>query len=127
MLRFKFFRFSVAGGIATTISYFTFPAIYEYLFYKRLIESYLVSTILNITVSFFLQKYFVFRSTKKIFHEYLLFFSGAMGLVVLSYLLLQYLIYELRLESFYANAIAVTLTAAVSFIYHSKLTFGGNN
>ena len=116
-------KFLMAGLLATSVSYISFPIFYEYLFHGEFNISFISSTFFNITFSFVLQRYFVFRSNGHIFYEYLRFFSSALLIIGVAYFSLKYLVNSLNIQVIYANFMIVTASAVISYLMHSFITF----
>ena len=59
----KKIRVVIAGGLATIISYISFPLIYSILFEENYFHlSYITASFINITISHQIQRYFVYKS-----------------------------------------------------------------
>lgn len=123
MIKARVSRFLIAGIIATGLSYISFPFLYKFVFRHDFNVSFITSFFLNITSSFVLQKYFVFKSNGQLFYEYIRFLFNGMLLVLIGYLFLQYLMLQIKYPPFYANFIVVTVSAVGSYFIHSLVTF----
>lgn len=123
MFHTKVSRFFITGLLATGLSYVSFPLFYEYVFDKSYNLSFFWSTFLNVTFSFTLQKYFVFKSKDHFFYEYIKFACSALLIIFVAYFSMQYLILNMMIKSFYANFLVVTISAIVSYLMHSLITF----
>lgn len=120
----KLSKFGLSGLLATGVSYVSFPLIYGQIFHgKYFVLSYVISSIINVTISFLGQKYFVFQSQGKIWLEFLKFLFGALLLILIGFSLLYFLVEVIGVESFWANFIVVTMSAISSYFFHSKITF----
>lgn len=121
----KLGRFGLAGGLATFISYLSFPLIYETFFDRQLfILSYIMASFINITVSYVLQRKFVFKSNKHWLPEYIYFWINASLLMLTAFFILYGLVHWLHVNSFLSNFIVVTFAAIASYLIHNSITFG---
>lgn len=136
-------RFAVAGITSTVFAYFSFPIIFnlimlmakenklfELMRYRGVVlnVSYMFALILNVSISFYLQKKVVFRSKRQWLREYIKFWMGALGIVLIGYFVLLWLTNIINLDIFISNAIVVTFSAVLSFLFHYIVTFkGGKN
>ena len=120
-------RFIISGAIATLVSYVTFPFFYIEIFPNSYYSAYGLSTFLNITISFVMQKYFVFRSPNSLLLEYVRFVASATVLVIIGYLALGYLIFNMHIHPALGNFIVVTVTAISSYLVHTLVTFRSNH
>ena len=133
-------RFAVGGIISTIIAYFSLPVIFTFLLHlvkdmnpSQFIQyrdvvfdiSYILAVFINVSSSFYLQKKVVFQSSRKWFFEYLRFWIGASGIGLISYFALLWLKNILGLNIFVSNAIVVSLSSIVSFVFHYMITFSG--
>ena len=131
-------RFAVAGGVSTLFAFLSMPAIFylcsaiTQLVFKSQMSgyqvtifniSYILSVILNVNFSFYLQKHAVFRSEKSWFGEYVKFWLGALGIIIIGYFIMRSLVEIYYLNIMVANIITVCLSAALSFFFHFLITF----
>lgn len=118
-------RFAIAGAIATVFAMFSFPLIYEELLGKNHFSlAYMTSCLLNVTLSFALQRYFVFQSKKKLIKEFFKFVSGAGFLMLIGYVAVYLLVEHMKFNSYVINIVAVSITSVASFVWHKFITFG---
>lgn len=131
-------RFAVAGGVSTLFAFFSMPAIFylcgrlSQIIYKNgaaehqaLIFNiaYVLSVILNVNFSFYLQKRAVFRSKKNWLGEYVKFWFGALGIIFIGYFIMWSLVEIYYINIIVANIITVCISAALSFTFHFLVTF----
>lgn len=118
-------RYSLAGAFATIFSMFSFPLIYEELFLKNYFNlAFVISCILNVALSFFLQRVFVFRSKNKILKELTKFLMGAAFLILVGYAVTYIFVQYMGLSSYRVNIAVVAMSSVASFVWHKFLTFG---
>ena len=121
----KLSRFGIAGGLATLVSYVSFPFLYETIFDRQLYAlSFVLAGFINVSTSYFMQRKFVFKSRKKWLPEYAHFWLNASLLMSVAFLVLYALLYWAKINSYFANFIVVTLSAIASYIIHNTITFG---
>ncbi len=118
-------RFILSGIVVTGISYISFPICFNYLFQKHFNLAFLFATLFNITISFLMQKYFVFRSKGDFLKELIKFTFSACLLIIISFFALRVLIIYLKFEAFLSNFIVVSISAITSYLIHSYITFRG--
>jgi putative flippase GtrA len=121
----KLGRFGIAGGIATLISYISFPLIYETIFDRQFFAlSFVLASFINVSASYFMQRNFVFKSSKNWLPEYAHFWLNASLLMSVAFLALYSLVHWTQINPFFANFIVVTLSAIASYMVHNTITFG---
>lgn len=131
-------RFAFTGVISTGFALISFPAIFSFncwfvktyfsadaTQYKDAIFniSYCMAVVANVTFSFILQKHAVFRSRVHWLSEYIRFWMGSLGIILLGYVLFLFLMNKIMLSAFVANFLVVLSSAIMSFIFHSAVTF----
>lgn len=132
------FRFGIAGALATMVAYASFPLLWrgfdlvaEFVPQQLIISlaSYKfrlifgLSVLINVSISFLLQKHAVFRSDGSFVMEYLRFCVGALPISAAGYIALRYMLENLGLAPGASNAIVVSISSAASFLYHYMVTF----
>lgn len=121
----KLGRFGIAGGLATLISYTSFPLIYETIFDRQFFAlSFVLASFINVSASYFMQRKFVFKSSKNWLPEYAHFWLNASLLMSVAFLALYAFVHWTQINPFFANFIVVTLSAIASYIVHNTITFG---
>jgi putative flippase GtrA len=117
-------KFGITGVLATGVAYVSFPFIYIYVLAgKHHLAAYIFASIINITVSFTLQRIYVFRSANAWFPEYTQFWASAALIIFISYVCMNALIFRFHINPVVANSIIVTFSAITGYLVHSKLTF----
>jgi putative flippase GtrA len=117
-------RFGLAGGISTLVSYVCFPLVYEKLFLSRnFVASFALSTFINVTVSYLLQRTYVFRSRNSWAAEYVVFWTNAALIIMVAFVTLAALLKILGLSAFIGNFIVVSCSAVASYWLHKNITF----
>jgi putative flippase GtrA len=120
-------RFGIAGAIATIFAMFSFPFLYEDIFFRRYFTiAYVLSSALNVSLSFSLQRYFVFKSRGPLFNEFLKFTLGALFLIILGYMISYVFIEFFLFNAYVVNIVVVAATSISSFLWHKVITFGVN-
>jgi putative flippase GtrA len=121
----KLGRFGIAGGLATLISYVSFPLIYETIFDRQLFAlSFVLASFINVSTSYFLQRKFVFKSNKNWALEYAHFWLNASILMAVAFIVMYVLVHWMQINAFFANFIVVTISALASYMIHNRITFG---
>jgi len=121
----KLGRFGITGGLATLISYISFPLIYETIFDRQFFAlSFVLASFINVSASYFMQRKFVFKSSRNWLPEYAHFWFNASLLISVAFLALYALMHWTQINPFFANFIVVTLSAIASYIVHNTITFG---
>lgn len=117
-------RYIVAGGWNTAFGYCIGVGMYLLLATQLYIaEIAVLSNIVSITMSYTVYRLFVFRSRGPWLIEYLKCYVVYGGSALLSIALLWAFIKVEGLNIWIAQAGAITITVAVSYIGHSKFTF----
>ena len=117
------FKFIFFGGISTLFAILCYPLLYEFIFFQNHINAYVASYFLNITFSFILQKYFVFKSYGDLRSSYLKFLLNSSWLALIAYFFLYFLMFKIKLNPYLANFIVVICSSILSFIVHKLVTF----
>lgn len=118
-----FVKFIFWGSINTAINYPIFPTLFYYVFNENFIITSITSTVINITLSFIIQRKFTFRSSNKILKEYVKFFFNTLSVIILLLFLLYYLINVLCYNAYLAQAIVTIIGAFTTYILHKYVTF----
>lgn len=119
-------KFLFSGLLVTLLSYLSFPLIFYYFNEAYFNLSYLISAIINISLSFFLQKFYVFKSNNKISKEYFRFLLNTICITFIYYIFLYLMVKYFLLNFILSNSILTTLAALSSYLVHSKFTFKEN-
>ena len=121
-------RYLVAGGYNTAFGFLAFAGLY------LLLEDVLhylgvavISHVIAITNSFFVYRYFVFKSTGNILHEYLKIYVVYGVSFLLSIAMLALLVEFLDMHPIAAQFFVILVTVAVSYLGHSRFTFKGTD
>jgi putative flippase GtrA len=126
-------RYLLIGGWNTLFGYGTF-ALFTALLAPAGRQSYILavipSTLINITVSFFGYKWFVFKTKGNYFREWCRCVAVYSGSIVLSMVLLPILVFIIRHRFGYENqapyiagALLGVITIAFSFFGHKHISF----
>ena len=117
-------RYLIAGGYNTLFGFGFFSGLYlllvdqvHYLFLA------IISQVVAITNSFLVYRYFVFKSTGNIFHEYLRIYVVYGVSFVLGLLSLAVLVEALGLHPILANLFVIVITVIISYFGNSRFTF----
>ena len=117
-------RYLLAGGYNTVFGFAVFAGLFlvfenqvHYIFIA------IVSQIIGITNSFLTYRYFVFKSTGNIIHEYLRIYVVYGVSFVLGILLLALLVEIAGLHPILANLFVIIITVIVSYFGNSRFTF----
>lgn len=131
-------RFAVTGVISTGFAFISLPVIFwiissiVHLYFTAdenhlhnivFNVAYCLAVFMNVTFSFVLQKKAVFKTKEHWFSEYIRFWIGALGIILIGYFLLRILMSQLSLTIIIANTIVVLFSAIASFLFHSFITF----
>ena len=130
-------RFGFSGVISTCVAYVSFPLLFilyddtvglydsDYLTNPawRFNIVFLLSTFVNVTISFILQKNLVFKTSNPWLAEYIRFWLGSIIIIAGGYGVLYYLVDYKLLKPLLANFMVVTLSAVLNIITHSLVTF----
>ena len=118
-------KYALAGALSTVFSMLSFPFIYEEIFLKNHFNlAFAISVILNISISFSLQRIFVFKSKNKLIKELTKFITGAVFLTVVGYVVGYIFVHLMGFSSYKVNMTVVALSSVASFIWHKFITFG---
>jgi len=119
------FRFVIVGGINTLIGLSTFPLIFWFLAPLNLhyLIILLISQFLCINFSFFMNKWFVFRSHGDYLNEYLKFILFHISHIILNFVFLPILVELFAIQPIIAQFIFSILVIASSYVWYSKITF----
>jgi putative flippase GtrA len=124
MIKIKEARYILAGCWNTLFGYLSALIIYDY--YYNLLHILLIGVlinILNISMSFFTYKYFVFKTKKNWFQEYLRSYVIYGGVALISLCLLWFAVDYLRMPFWIAQALLMLLGVVISYIGHDRFTF----
>ncbi len=118
------FRFIFIGGLNTVIGYLVSIAIYEALAkHLELIIITIINAIVTITISFYMQRTFVFKSNAPWFKEYLkMYFVNAIS--IFANIFLIWLTVDIFAVKFWlAQAIITFLLTIYMYFAHKYFTF----
>jgi len=118
-----FFRAIVAGMAVTTFAFFCFPYIYNLFGVNHIFISLILSTVINVNVSYFSQRLFVYNSENFWLNEYIRFWGNSILIIILGNVALYFLVEILFLDGFISNFIVVVGSAILSFVLHYLITF----
>ena len=124
MIKLKESRFLLAGVWNTLFGYFSSLIIYNY--YHNLLHILLIGVmvnILNISMSFFTYKYFVFKTKKNWAQEYLRSYVIYGGVALVSLCILWFAVDYLKLPFWIAQALTMLIGVFISYIGHDRFTF----
>lgn len=117
------FRFLIAGIISTVVAFFTFPIIFRYFLADYFSIAFVLAQTINITLSFMLQKIFVFKIAGWSNIILMKFFFNAINLQIIAYTLLFFLVNILNINVIYANIFVTLVISICSFFLHKASTF----
>ena len=83
-----------------------------------------IANVLAITISFTTYKLFVFQTRGRWIEEYLRSYLVYGGMAIVGTVILWMLVDGVRLSIWLAQALAVVLTVVISYLGHSRYTFG---
>ena len=124
MIKLKGARYILVGCWNTLFGYFSALIIYNY--YHNLLHILLIGVmvnILNISMSFFTYKYFVFKTKKNWVQEYLRSYVVYGGVALVSLCILWFAVDYLKLPFWIAQALTMLLVVLISYIGHDRFTF----
>jgi putative flippase GtrA len=124
MLRLKQTRYFIAGCWNTLFGYLS--ALIVYNFYHNLLHILLIGiliNILNVTMSFFIYKFFVFKTKKNWFQEYLRSYITYGGVALMSLCILWFNVDYLKIPFWLAQGLVTFLGFLFSYIGHDRFTF----
>jgi len=118
------FRFLVIGGCNTASGYCVFAVIY-YLLSPRV--HYLLvlalATVVNVTISYLTQKFFVFRTSGNCLLEYLRFYLVYAVPIALGFVMFPMLVSGLGANPYLAQGLILLVTVVLSYLGHSRVSF----
>ena len=124
MYKLKWSRYILAGCWNTFFGYFSALIIYH--FYHHSFHIVLIGVmvnILNISMSFITYKYFVFKTKKNWFQEYLKSYIVYGGVALVSLCMLWLTVDYLKIPFWIAQALVMLLGVSISYIGHNRFTF----
>ena len=124
MIKIKEARYILVGCWNTLFGYFSALIIYNY--YHNLLHILLIGVlinILNISMSFFTYKYFVFKTKKNWFQEYLKSYIVYGGVALVSLCMLWLTVDYLKIPFWIAQVLVMLLAVSMSYIGHNRFTF----
>jgi putative flippase GtrA len=124
MIKLKGARYILAGCWNALFGYFSALIIYNY--YHNLLHILLIGVmvnILNISMSFFTYKYFVFKTKKNWVQEYLRSYVVYGGVALVSLCILWFTVDYLKLPFWIAQALTMLLGVLISYRGHDRFTF----
>ena len=117
-------KYLLAGGYNTLFGFVLFSGLYLLLESQvHYILIAIASQVIAITNSFLVYRFFVFKSTGNIIHEYFRIYVVYGISFVLGLLLLALLVELAGLHPILANLVVITTTVIVSYIGNSRFTF----
>ncbi len=117
-------RYLLVGGFNTLVGYGLGVGLYLMLSPQlHILIIGVIANILAITVSFTNFKYLVFRTQGHWWFEYARSFAVYGGTALLGIILLWFLVDGLAMPIWFAQGLAILLTAIVSYLGHSRFTF----
>ena len=123
------FRFLAAGALNTLFGLGFYPL--AYLLLAPLREHYILLLAIAqapcVTFSFLTNKFLVFRTKGNIAREYLKFASYYSSLFALNLAALPALVELLRIHPVIAQTLFTVITIAVSYLWHSRITFSATH
>jgi len=110
------------GTLNAIINYPIFPTLY-YLSNENFIFASFLSTIINISSSFFIQKYLTFKTKGNVFNEYFLYWGNSILAIIVSIGILYFLVEIARLNAYLSQGIVTLFGAVTVFYLHKNITF----
>jgi putative flippase GtrA len=124
MFKFKGLRYILTGSWNTLFGYFSALIIYDYChFFLHILLIGLITNILNISMSFFTYKYFVFKTKNHWLTEYLKAYIVYGGITILSIGILWFTVDYLKIHFWIAQAVVMVIGVLVSYFGHDQFTF----
>ena len=114
-------RFLIVGGINTAIGYGTFVAV-VFIGGHYLLAN-VIATIVGVSVSYLLNKYFTFRQYKKSVTEIMRFISVYAVSFMLGNVVLYVLVDLISISPYVAGAINLIFTTLISWFGHKYYSF----
>jgi putative flippase GtrA len=119
----KKLRFLIGGGVSTSVAFITFPSFY-FLSNENFILSAFLASMINISFSFLVQKFFVFRTYRNnTILEFKKFILGSLLTIIVSSLLIFILINYLDFHYFYSNSLVILCIVIFNWFFYSKFIF----
>lgn len=114
-------RFLFVGGINTAVGYGT----YALLVFCGILYFYanIISTIIGVTCSYFLNKYFTFQKRKKSYSEMVRFITVYLVSFLLGNILLYLFIGIMKLSPYFVGLINLLFTSLISWFGHKYYSF----
>ena len=122
----KVIKFLISGGTAASVEYILFIVLTMLLQNKAIFLSNSVSFLGGLVVSFLLNKYWVFKSSKKVSSEFGHYFILAMVNLLISNFLIATLI-SLHIVPYIAKLITMAMIAAWNYFIFQGLIFKDNS
>ena len=117
-------RYLMAGGLNTAVGLGMYPFLYiaigKHFGYMGIL---VISQIICVTFSFFVNKFFVFRTKGNISAEYLKFFTFHLAYLILNILGLPIMVELLDMNPIIAQTIFAMCIAITSYFWHNIITF----
>jgi len=127
VVKIKQLRYLVAGGWNTIFGYFLALFIYHYLHdFLHILVIGIITNILNISMSFFTYKYFVFRTKTHWLREYFRSYIIYGGIALISICILWLSVDCLKIHFWIAQGIAMIIGVIMSYRGHDRFTFKTN-
>lgn len=122
-IRFKFFRFSLVGGISTIVdwSLFYLLTLKLNLFYQ---SSLILASSAGAIVNYSFNKIFTFQcNSKKIAKQFSLFFTIAILSLIVSIFIMYFFVSVMNLEKMTSRMITTGIIVILNYFFHKNLTF----
>lgn len=121
LLASKEFRFLITGGINTIVGYGSYT-LFIFLGIQYLIAN-IFSTIIGTINSYFLNKYFTFKSPKKSFAEVIRFCTVYLISFLIGLISIYFLVDIININSYIAGFINLIFTTLISYFGHNWFSF----
>lgn len=117
-----FLKYAMIGGVGVTLDMGLFVALTRWLLWPYLLAN-AAGVVVGITNNFFLNAYFNFRTTDRLWQRYASFFTvGLFGLLLSSFCLYVFIDFAL-LGIVTAKALTIVLVAVTQYCLNKNITF----
>lgn len=117
-------RYLVTGGINTLLSYAVGASLFYILIDKiHYIIIMIISTIVNVTISYFNYKFIVFKTKGNYIREYLRFYIVYSVPIGFGFIAFPICYQALDMNPYLAQALIMAVTVIASYIGHKKISF----
>lgn len=117
-------RFLIVGAINTAVGYGSF-ALFIFIGGHYLVAN-VIATVIGVTVSYFLNKYFTFKQYRKSYAEIIRFVSVYFFSFMLGNLLLYIMVDIISISPYLAGAINLISSTLISWFGHKHFSFNSN-